>query len=110
MLCNGNFSEFCGGPNRLDVYSYQDSGLPPPTTTSATTTSVTATASASPTQSLAVKPVVGDYTFQGCYTEATDERALSSASFFDYDAMTLEECASDCTTYDYFGVEYGGEC
>ena len=43
-------------------------------------------------------------------TEATDSRALSDASFYDYEAMTLEECASDCTAYDYFGVEYGGEC
>jgi hypothetical protein len=70
----------------------------------------TITSTASPTQTLAVKPVVGDYTFQGCYTEATDQRALSEASFLDYDAMTLEECASDCAAYDYFGVEYGGEC
>jgi hypothetical protein len=37
-------------------------------------------------------------------------RALSSASFYDYPAMTLEECAADCAGYIYFGVEYGGEC
>jgi hypothetical protein len=104
MLYNGNFSEFCGGPNRLDVYNYQESGI------SSTSSTTTITSTASPTQSLAVKPVVGDYTFQGCYTEATDQRALSEASFLDYDAMTLEECASDCAAYDYFGVEYGGEC
>jgi len=24
--------------------------------------------------------------------------------------MTLEQCASDCVTYAYWGVEYGGEC
>jgi hypothetical protein len=36
-------------------------------------------------------------------------RALSSASFYDYPAMTLEECAADCVGYTYFGVEYGGE-
>jgi hypothetical protein len=60
--------------------------------------------------SLAVKPTVGAFEFQGCWTEATNERALSSASFYDYPAMTLEECATDCASYDYFGVEYGGEC
>jgi hypothetical protein len=52
---------------------------------------------------------VAGYTFQGCYTEATNIRALSSASFYDYPAMTLEECAADCAGYTYFGVEYGGE-
>lgn len=103
MLCSGNFSEFCGGSDRLDVYTYQ-------ATTTLPTTTTTATATATPTQTLGVKPVVGDYTFQGCYTEATDSRALSDASFYDYEAMTLEECATDCAAYDYFGVEYGGEC
>jgi len=24
--------------------------------------------------------------------------------------MTLEECATDCAGFTYFGVEYGGEC
>jgi hypothetical protein len=37
-------------------------------------------------------------------------RALSAASWYDYPAMTLEECAGDCAGYTYFGVEYGGEC
>jgi hypothetical protein len=59
---------------------------------------------------LGIKQIVGAYTYQGCYTEATNMRALSSASYYDYSAMTLEECANDCTGYVYFGVEYGGEC
>jgi len=71
-------------------------------------TSVSSSASA--VHTLAVKPTVGAYAFQGCYTEATNTRALSAASFYDYSAMTLEECATDCAAYDYFGVEYGGEC
>jgi hypothetical protein len=24
--------------------------------------------------------------------------------------MTIEECAADCAGWQYFGVEYGGEC
>jgi hypothetical protein len=134
MLCNGNHSEFCGGSSRLDVYDYNNSvSLPPWTTTSTATasgissglpssvgTSTSSTSSiisspisssgSSAVQSLAIKPTVGVYSFQGCYTEATDGRALSLASFYDYTAMTLEECAGDCAAYDYFGVEYGGEC
>jgi hypothetical protein len=29
MVCNGNASEFCGGPNRLNVYNYTGTDLPP---------------------------------------------------------------------------------
>lgn len=29
MLCAGNSSEFCGGPNRLNVYNYTGTDLPP---------------------------------------------------------------------------------
>lgn len=74
--------------------------------TLATTTSSSATA----TPTLAHKQTVGLYTFLGCYTEATNIRALSAASFYNYTGMNEEQCASDCTGYDYFGVEYGGEC
>ena len=123
MLCNGNHSEFCGGSSRIDVYDYNDSvnlppwtstsGVVPPATSTATsvgTVVASTSATAAPAQTLAVKPDVGNYIFQGCYTEATNGRALSAASFFDYTAMTLEECAADCAAYKYFGVEYGGEC
>ncbi|CZR57380.1 related to beta-1,3 exoglucanase precursor [Phialocephala subalpina] len=73
--------------------------------------SVTSTSSsATSTPTLAHKQTVGAYTFQGCYTEGTGVRALTSASFYNYTAMTIEMCASDCSGYSYFGVEYGGEC
>jgi hypothetical protein len=29
MVCSGNSSEFCGGPNRLNVYNYTGTDLPP---------------------------------------------------------------------------------
>ncbi|GKT55210.1 wsc domain-containing protein [Colletotrichum tofieldiae] len=34
MICNGNSSEYCGGPNRLNVYDFQHKFLPLPTSTS----------------------------------------------------------------------------
>jgi hypothetical protein len=61
-------------------------------------------------QTLGIKQTVGSYTFQGCYTEGTNVRALSGEAFYDYTAMTLESCASSCTGFTYWGVEYGGEC
>jgi hypothetical protein len=51
--------------------------------------------------------------YLGCYQESgpvTGIRSLPSASFFNYTAMTVEMCASDCSAFVYYGVEYGGEC
>ena len=78
-------------------------------TTKVSTTSTTTSSTVAASQTLGIKNTVGAYSFQGCYTEATNTRALSSASFYDYTAMTLEACAADCVGYTYFGVEYGGE-
>jgi hypothetical protein len=78
-------------------------------TSKLSTTSTSSSSSVAASQTLGIKQTVAGYTFQGCYTEATNTRALSSTSFYDYPAMTLEECAADCAGYTYFGVEYGGE-
>lgn len=55
------------------------------------------------------KAVVGLYNFKGCYTEGTGVRALSDKSTSN-NTMTSEFCASYCTGYNYFGIEYGSEC
>ena len=90
ILCAGDSLEYCGGPVRLSVYALNTT-LAPPTPTPA------------------IKPTVGPYTYYGCQTEATDMRALSSATFAS-DSMTLELCESFCSGYKYWGVEYGREC
>lgn len=87
----------------------------PPVASSTTSASVSSTKTSSstsspPTPTLAHKPIIGAYSFQGCYTEGDGVRALDQASFFNYTGMTLEQCAADCTGYSYWGVEYGGEC
>lgn len=48
--------------------------------------------------------------YVGCYTEATNIRALTAGTIIDYDAMTTEKCAAACTGFIFFGIEYGGEC
>jgi hypothetical protein len=35
---------------------------------------------------------------------------LTGASYYNYTAMTLEMCASSCSGFTFWGVEYGGEC
>ncbi|KAI4231905.1 MAG: hypothetical protein LQ349_005310, partial [Xanthoria aureola] len=82
--CPGNPDEKCGAGNRLNVYE-RLATAPPPTPTPST------------------------YTSEGCYTEATRGRALSGKTYYD-DAMTTAKCASACTGFDLFGLEYYREC
>lgn len=59
-----------------------------------------------------VKPrdvAVTGYIDGGCYTEATNMRALTGNAYFD-DLMTVEKCATACGNFYWFGVEYGREC
>lgn len=98
MVCNGNSTEFCGGSNRLNVYSSSASS----TTSSTTSTSATAT----PQQS-----VPAGWTSLGCYTDAVGARTLANPQYLG-GPMTWELCTSACKTssYLYAGVEYAGEC
>ncbi|KAL8671645.1 MAG: hypothetical protein Q9168_003851 [Polycauliona sp. 1 TL-2023] len=50
-----------------------------------------------------------NYTPKGCYTEASNGRALTGNAYFD-DQMTVEKCAAACAKFSLFGVEYGREC
>jgi WSC domain len=50
------------------------------------------------------------YQYKGCYTEATNSRALTAAKYVNYNTMTVEICATFCgPTYSLFGVEWSGE-
>ncbi|PSK50339.1 Kremen protein 1 [Elsinoe australis] len=87
--CAGNSSQVCGNGNRLSLYS---NGTP----------------SQSPLPGM--PETVGNYNALLCYTEATSGRALSAKGYTDGTNMTLENCASYCNGYKYFGVEFGAEC
>jgi hypothetical protein len=89
MPCGGDSLEYCGGPRLLSVYALNTTLEPPKPTP-------------------AIKPKGGPYTYYGCQTEATNMRALSSATTAT-DSMTLELCESFCAGHKYWGVEYGRE-
>jgi len=119
FICPGNPLEYCGAGNRLELYqltptissgSSTQSSTTSPTTLSGTVSTTSTSTSVLVYPTLAIKPTIGNFTFQGCYTEATGQRALNAVSYYDYPAMTLEECAGVCASYTYWGVEYGGEC
>ncbi|KAL2023889.1 hypothetical protein VTK56DRAFT_666 [Thermocarpiscus australiensis] len=88
MTCSGNPYQYCGGPNRLELYE-ADGIAPAP----------------GPSQ----PATVGTWTFHKCVTEATGVRALSATSLAS-DTLTLEDCADFCAGYQYFGAEFGREC
>ena len=121
MPCNGNTSEYCGAGSRLTVYQLGANTGPGATTTTAssTTTAPTGTGTGTSTSTSAtppsavptgphIRPTIGPWTRQGCYTEGANGRALTLRSYAD-DAMTLESCANFCTGYTYFGAEYSRE-
>ncbi|KKA29005.1 hypothetical protein TD95_004681 [Thielaviopsis punctulata] len=84
MVCAGDDEQLCGGPDRLTVYGPQ-----------------------------AIKqdtlPSIAGYAYQGCYSDSATARVLTGSFYYD-EAMTLEMCATDCSLYEYFGVEYGTQC
>ncbi|KAH7336040.1 hypothetical protein BKA65DRAFT_431390, partial [Rhexocercosporidium sp. MPI-PUGE-AT-0058] len=80
------------------------------TLTSSILTPTSTKLSITPTQTgPAIVRTIGAYSYAGCYTESTKGRALSLKSFAD-DTMTVELCASTCTGYIWFGIEYRREC
>ncbi|KAJ9154856.1 LysM domain-containingprotein [Pleurostoma richardsiae] len=90
MPCPGDSGEQCGAGSRISLFG-DANDLPS-----------------------AVSPGQGpEATYVGCYTEATDARALASASYVDSAIMTVEVCEKFCfvtNTYSMAGIEYGGEC
>lgn len=90
MPCSGNPSaQYCGGPNRLELYVSEDVSTPATPSHPAT---------------------VGDkWTFLTCLTESTAGRALSAKTFAS-DALTLEACGEFCEGHEFFGAQYGREC
>ncbi|KAI4223684.1 MAG: hypothetical protein L6R36_005237 [Xanthoria steineri] len=84
--CTGDKNEICGGDNRLNLYTFgSGTTVTPPVSTPK------------------------DYTFDGCFTEATSGRALTGSVYYD-NAMTVEKCAAICKAFTLFGLEYGREC
>ncbi|RYP09040.1 hypothetical protein DL764_001536 [Monosporascus ibericus] len=85
MVCAGDRYEYCGGGHRLELYYSNTTNGP------------------------SHPPVVGNYSWSGCYSEPAGVRALAGKSYAD-DDMTLDSCASFCDGFALFGTEYGREC
>jgi WSC domain len=121
MQCLGNSAQICGGSNGLSLYGYSaivnPSSSSSPTTSSAissagstistrsTSSSATVSTTTTPTGPSHV-PSVGSYMWIGCYTDQIGNRALTALTETNHATMTVEICASFCSSYAMFGVEY----
>ncbi|KAL8784983.1 MAG: hypothetical protein Q9213_003644 [Squamulea squamosa] len=79
------------------------------TTLSTSRTSTSSIISTTPTSTSTSTPSVPGYTYQGCYTDSTSARVLTSKSQ-SVSTNTYASCAAYCSGYTYFGVEYGSQC
>jgi Glyoxal oxidase N-terminus/WSC domain len=104
MVCNGNSTEYCGGPNRLNVYDYNNA-----VTVSSSSSATSASASASATASTAAT----GWSYTGCYNDpAGNARTLPNAIYGGASTMTPAQCQTSCKAagYTISGTEYSGEC
>ncbi|KAF8437730.1 WSC domain-containing protein [Terfezia claveryi] len=100
LQCSGDTTQVCGGTNGYASFYYDAARYDPVTK--------------------AFDGVVGkgtphivqstkNFTYQGCYSEATGGRALTGKSISSVN-VNVQFCADYCEAYTYFGVEYGREC
>lgn len=75
---------------------------------SSTSQAASSTSVSMPTGTPAIVPVVGAYSYTGCVNDI-DTRLLAGDHTAS-DTMTIEDCASYCSGYQYFGLEYTREC
>jgi hypothetical protein len=114
MACSGNAQETCGGPNRLNLYSFGSSNIPTGTSPSTITTSkasVTTTASVTSTGTGGATSLPSGWTSRGCYNDNINGRIVRYEQP-DNSALTIESCTQICAGLGYTvaGMEYSVQC
>ncbi|KAG6815651.1 hypothetical protein H0H87_012650, partial [Tephrocybe sp. NHM501043] len=105
MVCAGNTQEFCGGPNRLNVYNYTGTDLPPQTPSGG----------GDDGDGMPVSPVTevlpGNFTYAGCWVDNAFGRIFLFQQPDDLQ-NTVPTCVATCASQNYTlaGTEYGTEC
>lgn len=140
MPCAGNASEFCGGPNRLDVYQLgatvgavpklspttAGSGGSSPVNTATTiganqkpspasdgpgTITTSTTAGLTMVAGSAATALPPGWTSKGCWVDSVNGRILPTQAPSD-NTMTTESCVASCIAngFSVAGTEYGAQC
>ncbi|KAK8212979.1 hypothetical protein BKA81DRAFT_316641 [Phyllosticta paracitricarpa] len=101
MACNGNSTQMCGGPNRLNLFRYSN-GSPAASTTSTTASSST---SAAPVAS------ISGWSYKGCYVDNKNGRIMANQQP-DSNTLSNEACIQTCAKqgYSVAGTQYSSQC
>jgi hypothetical protein len=97
--CSGDATQFCGGTGGYSSIYYDSTKF---SLTDRTFINGYAPPSA--------PKAVSGYTYAGCYSDAPGQRILNGNGAVDAKTNSLENCATACQGYKYFGVEYATEC
>jgi hypothetical protein len=82
MPCGGNSTEFCGGPNRLSVYSNSNiTVIPVPTPQNSS--------------------LPGDWAYQGCYTDNGVGGRAFTYQIISLTNNSATSCLSQCSAYGF---------
>ncbi|KAK0449009.1 uncharacterized protein EV420DRAFT_787296 [Desarmillaria tabescens] len=106
MTCAGNSSQFCGGPNRLNVYNYTGTDLPPINNGGG---------NAGGGQAVAVFPVLtglpGSWSYNACWVDNAHGRIFETEIGADAN-LTVQSCIASCIDRNFTvaGMEFGQEC
>ncbi|KAH9987623.1 copper radical oxidase [Russula compacta] len=108
MVCSGNSSEICGGPDRLNVYNYTGTNLPSTGNTGTGTTTGTGGGSS-------VFPVLANlptgWSYNACWVDNANGRILQT-ELPDNQALTVENCIASCSSQNFSlaGLEFSIQC
>ncbi|KNZ82368.1 WSC domain-containing protein 2, partial [Termitomyces sp. J132] len=97
MLCAGNTEEFCGGPNRLNVYNYTGTDLPLQNPGNGNSGSVFPVTSG----------LSGNFSYAGCYVDNAFGRILVFSQGGNPN-NTIQSCVTTCASQNYIiaGTEF----
>jgi hypothetical protein len=106
MVCNGNSTEYCGGPNRLNLYGREGTG-----TTALSSSTPTATTSASSSAVATATGLPEGWSSKGCWVDNANGRILINQQPDD-PQLTVSSCTRKCLGlgYSVAGLEYSTQC
>ncbi|KAH9946755.1 hypothetical protein B0H21DRAFT_388973 [Amylocystis lapponica] len=109
MACQGNSSEFCGGPNALDVYNY--TGIVPTAPPGGGGGGGGGTGTGSGLVFPVTSGLPAPWTYGGCWVDNAYGRVMAN-ELPDYDDLTVLSCIQNCTSQNYTiaGLEYSVQC
>ncbi|KAF7290351.1 hypothetical protein HMN09_01293100 [Mycena chlorophos] len=110
MLCDGDVSEFCGGPNALSMYNYTGTDRPtgPPIGVGG---GGGGGGGGAPSDVFPVTDLPAPWEYIGCYVDNQFGRVLET-EFTDNVNMTIETCVSACSSLNFTisATEYSTQC